>query len=99
MAPVGCNGARMSEGSCGRSPTCRGALRHLCLCVVVGALAELLLLGAAVTAAAAPYVPVDDALIIERLPVAADPSLRELRRFHAALSRSPQDLALALRVA
>ncbi len=50
-------------------------------------------------AGAAPYRPTDDAQVLEYLPTARDASLRELRRMHAALARTPGDLALALRVA
>lgn len=50
-------------------------------------------------ATAAPYRPSDDAQVLEYLPTARDASLRELRRFHAELARTPGDLALALRVA
>jgi hypothetical protein len=50
-------------------------------------------------AASAPYVPTDDAQPLERLPTAGNQNLRELRRLHVELGRSPRDLALALRVA
>jgi hypothetical protein len=57
-----------------------------------------LLFGARI-AAATPYVPTDDAQILERLPTANSNNVRELRRLHAELAASPQDLGLALRVA
>jgi tetratricopeptide (TPR) repeat protein len=49
--------------------------------------------------AAAPYVPADDAQVLERLPTAGNQNLRELSRLNAELGRSPTDLALAIRVA
>jgi tetratricopeptide (TPR) repeat protein len=51
------------------------------------------------SAASAPYVPADDAQVLERLPTAGNQSLRELSRLNAELGRNPQDLALAIRVA
>lgn len=62
-----------------------------------GLLLALLLLALPVTAA--PYRPTDDGQILEYLPTARDASLRELRRLHAELARTPRDLAFALRVA
>jgi tetratricopeptide (TPR) repeat protein len=59
----------------------------------------LALLLTALPATAAPYRPTDDTQVLEYLPTARDASLRELRRLHAELARSPGDLALALRVA
>jgi tetratricopeptide (TPR) repeat protein len=58
-----------------------------------------LLMAEAGTAAAAPYVPADDAQVLERLPTASNQNLRELSRLNAELGRSPTDLALAIRVA
>jgi Tfp pilus assembly protein PilF len=55
--------------------------------------------GAISTAASAPYVPADDARPLEQLPTAGNQNLRQLRRLHAELGRSPKDLALAIRVA
>ena len=60
---------------------------------------SLLLIGLAAPAAAVPYLPTDDAQVLEYLPTVRDTSLQELRRLHADLARTPQDLALALRVA
>ncbi len=58
----------------------------------------LALLAAAVQAA--PYVPKDDATVLEHLPVRpGDPVARELRRLRAELARDPQDLETALRLA
>jgi hypothetical protein len=50
-------------------------------------------------ATSAPYVPADDAQPLERLPTAGNQNLRELRRLHADLGRSPGNLVLAIRVA
>ena len=49
---------------------------------------------------AAPYVPKDDATVLERLPVRpGDPVARELRQLRAELARDPQNLGTALRLA
>jgi tetratricopeptide (TPR) repeat protein len=48
---------------------------------------------------AAPYVPDDDAIVLERLPEKTDPSLKELRRIRAALAADPRNLEAALAVA
>ena len=49
---------------------------------------------------AAPYLPKDDATVLERLPVRpGDPVARELRRLRAELARDPQNLETALRLA
>lgn len=50
-------------------------------------------------AAAAPFRPTSDAQILERLPTAGSSAVRELRRLHAELARSPENLPLAVRVA
>jgi tetratricopeptide (TPR) repeat protein len=56
-------------------------------------------LGAA-NGSAAPYVPADDAQILERLPdKIADPGQRELRAWRQQLAAQPGNLGLALRVA
>lgn len=58
------------------------------------------LLLAAATAAAAPYVPKDDAAVLERLPGRrGDPAQAELRRMRATLAAAPQDVAAATRLA
>src|SRR5256885_9815128 len=46
-----------------------------------------------------PYLPIDDDAVLERLPERTDPSLRDVKRLRAALDRSPNDLALAARLA
>ncbi len=48
---------------------------------------------------ATPYLPADDGVVLERLPEKIDPSLRDVKRLRAALDRSPNDLALAARLA
>lgn len=59
---------------------------------------NVVVLGAA-AGRAAPYLPADDAQVLERLPTAGNQGLRELRRLHADLARNPEDLALAIAVA
>jgi hypothetical protein len=54
---------------------------------------------AAAPAFAVPYLPKDDAAVLERLPEKTDPSLRDVKRLRAALDRNPNDLALAARLA
>jgi Tfp pilus assembly protein PilF len=48
---------------------------------------------------AAPYVPADDDVVVERLPEQIDPSLKEIKRFRAALARDPHNLDIAVAVA
>jgi hypothetical protein len=63
------------------------------LCVL--ALASL-----AVAAHAAPYVPKDDSVVLERLPVRPnDPIARELRQLRAELAANPRKQATAVRLA
>ncbi len=59
------------------------------------------LLAASATAVhAAPYVPKDDAQVLERLPVRpGDPIGRELRGLRAALAQDPTDLDIAIKLA
>jgi hypothetical protein len=47
----------------------------------------------------APFEPSDDAEVLERLPTAGNPSVRELRAWHAELARAPDRLDLAVRTA
>jgi tetratricopeptide (TPR) repeat protein len=49
--------------------------------------------------AAAPFVPADDAQVLERLPEKLDPSLVELKRLRSALAQHPDDLSLATKFA
>lgn len=54
----------------------------------------------AAAAQAGPYLPKDDAAVLERLPVRpGDPVARELRQLRADLARDPRDLGVALRLA
>ncbi|HEY2990629.1 MAG TPA: hypothetical protein VGL11_23140 [Candidatus Binatia bacterium] len=56
-----------------------------------------LLLGAPVFAK--PYLPIEDDVVLERLPEKVDPTLRDVKRLRTALDRNPGDLALAARLA
>lgn len=60
------------------------------------ALIAVLAIGAA---AARPFVPDGDAVVLERLPEKSDPALAELRRMRAALLASPRELDVAIPVA
>src|SRR2546429_7035688 len=51
------------------------------------------------TVGAAPYVPENDAIVLERLPEQADPSLKTLKRMRAALRVNPSNLDVAVPVA
>ena len=57
------------------------------------------LLGAASLAQATPYLPTDDAQVLEQLPERLDPSLREVKRLRTALAAHPGDLDLAVMLA
>ncbi|MEO5699909.1 MAG: tetratricopeptide repeat protein [Casimicrobiaceae bacterium] len=48
---------------------------------------------------AAPYKPVADDVVLERLPERTDPSLAELKRLRRALAQRPNDTTIAMRVA
>ncbi|HVE48843.1 MAG TPA: hypothetical protein VNG69_04395 [Casimicrobiaceae bacterium] len=58
----------------------------------------MLLLHAAL-ANAAPFVPVDDAAVLERLPIASDASLRELKRLQGELAEDRSNVVRAVNVA
>ena len=49
-------------------------------------------------AAATPYVPPSDGVVLERLPEKGDPALAELKRMRAALASNPRDLDIAVPV-
>src|SRR5437763_14346531 len=51
------------------------------------------------TPTAAPYVPDDDAAVLERLPEQSDPALKALKRMRAALRVNPSNLEIAAPVA
>ena len=53
----------------------------------------------AASTAAAPYVPADDGVVLERLPERGDPGLRELKRMRATLAADPRNLDVATSVA
>jgi tetratricopeptide (TPR) repeat protein len=54
----------------------------------------------AIAAHAAPYVPKDDSVVLEHLPVRpSDPVARELRQLRAQLAENPRDRAVAIRLA
>jgi tetratricopeptide (TPR) repeat protein len=60
----------------------------------------MLLLAWSCTALATPFVPTNDAQVLERLPYTpGDPSMQELRAYRSALSRNPNDVALAIELA
>ena len=46
-------------------------------------------------AAAKPFVPSGDDVVVERLPEQGDPALKELKRIRAALARDPRNLDIA----
>ena len=59
-----------------------------------------LLATVATVASAVPYLPGDDAVVLERLPVrASDPIAAELRRLRAEVAAAPSDPAPAIRLA
>src|SRR5437899_8790366 len=62
----------------------------------LGFLALLLFCG---TVGAAPYLPDNDTIVLERLPEQADPSLKALKRIRAALRANPSNLDVAAAVA
>ena len=64
------------------------------------AVAAATLLAFAHVVVAGPYIPTDDAKVLERLPVKpADPAARELRDLRARLAARPDDLDAAVRLA
>lgn len=48
---------------------------------------------------AAPYIPDDDEAILETLPLSGDPRQRPLRQWQHQLSKDPQNLSVAIRLA
>jgi len=54
---------------------------------------------AAGSVAAKPFIPADDAQVLERLPEKTNPSLAELKRLRSTLAKNPHDLALAAKLA
>ncbi len=51
------------------------------------------------SAAAAPFIPANGAVVVEHLPRRGDPAQQELRQLRARLAASPNDVALATSVA
>lgn len=82
----------------------RGLMR-LCRSRLAGALlpAYLLVAGSAVLApapsAAAPYLPTDESVVLQRVIPNADPRLRQIRELSAALAQQPGDPSLSLELA
>jgi hypothetical protein len=74
-----------------RTSTIATVIDRLCI-VALGLLAT--------TAHAAPYVPKDDSVVLEHLPVRpGDPVARELRQLRGTLAANPRDRATAVRLA
>ncbi|HBP88000.1 MAG TPA: hypothetical protein DD706_09915 [Nitrospiraceae bacterium] len=48
---------------------------------------------------AKPYIPDSDSLVLEHIPLSGTPQMRQLRAARLELSRDPQNLALAVRLA
>lgn len=65
----------------------------------IGALAAFLLTITGAAAHAEPYLPADDAQVIEQLPTPAGGTQRELRSLREQLAENPADLGLAVRLA
>jgi hypothetical protein len=63
------------------------------------ALALLGLLALPTAGHAEPFVPASDAAVLEQLPSAGDPLLRDLHDQRAALAQNPRDLDIALSLA
>ena len=75
-------------------------IRTFIIGTAIDCLPALVLALLAGAAHAAPYVPKDDAQVLERLPVRpGDPTARELRRLRAELAADPRNLDTALRLA
>lgn len=64
-----------------------------------GALAALLVAALPSAACAAPFVPASDAEVVERLPLAGDPTLRAVESLRRQLQARPQDAALRIGIA
>ena len=56
-------------------------------------------LALAVVASAAPFIPDDDAQVLERLPDRSAPQYRDLKRLQAAVVAAPNDVAAATALA
>lgn len=58
-----------------------------------------LLLGTSNNLHAEPYIPQKDSVVLEQLPAAHNPHIKKLHELRTQLSRNPDDLTLALRLA
>jgi hypothetical protein len=75
-------------------------IRTYTIGTVTDCLRAFALASVALAAQAAPYVPKDDSVVLEHLPVRpSDPVARELRRLRADLAADPRDRATAIRLA
>ena len=75
------------------------AAPHLCRIALAAIVASMAFAIVAASTHGAPFTPSDDSQVLERLPAASNTEARTLRRLHAALSQTPNQLDLALRVA
>ncbi len=66
---------------------------------MVRILAAVVALGVVLSAAAAPFLPTDDAQVLERLPSRSMPQYRELKALQANAAQAPEDLARAVPLA
>lgn len=83
-----------------RSATATRTIRTFIIGTFIDIARALTIASFAAAAQAAPYVPKNDAAVLERLAVRpGDPVARELRRLRAELSLDPRDLDVALRLA
>ncbi|HKW37573.1 MAG TPA: hypothetical protein VJO54_07175 [Burkholderiales bacterium] len=75
-------------------------IRTYIIGTVIEGLCALALALIAISAHAAPYVPKDDSVVLEHLPVRpSDPVARELRQLRAELAASPRNRDTAIRLA
>jgi len=82
------------------STTAMGTFRISIIGTATDLLRALALASLAVAVHAAPYVPTDDAAVLERLPVRpGDPVARELRQLRAELTSNPRKRDTAVRLA
>jgi len=85
--------SNLTKRGTGFSPCRFISVRHgLDLCLVA-------LLAAASGAKAAPFIPAEDGLVLERVPGARDASSRALRDLNAVLTQNRRDIGLAEKVA
>jgi len=83
-----------------RSATATRTIRIFIIGTIIDIARALTIISLAAAAQAAPYVPTEDAIVLERLAVRpGDPVARDLRRLRAELARDPRNLEVALRLA